>query len=107
MPDFPVDIRPIYNGKTIGEWMDKNVFKSCYEKIIKSKENDLISFFNRLPIDVQLVLCCWCNLDSDRQKKFKGKLFCHRILVGWWIEENFPYTKVIYADGSDKTVWTR
>ena len=49
-----------------------------------------------------IVLLCWCN--PDRQKEY-SKLFCHRILVGYWIEEHYPEIGVIYADGADNPVW--
>lgn len=105
MPEFPLDIKPIYNGKTLGEWNGKDLFRQNYEKILKNKEKDLINLFCNVNSELSgpIVLCCWCTLDRQKSEK----LFCHRILVGYWIEEHFPYARVIYADGAEKPIWNK
>src|SRR3990172_2128060 len=96
IPDFPIDVKPVYNGQKMGEWMDPEEYRKKYEEILWRKRIQLLEFFDRVENDETLVLCCWCTL--DRQKQFNGKLFCHRILLGWWIEEHFNYAIVKYAD---------
>lgn len=83
--------------------LESEDFRIKYEKILASREAELIRFFfgNNY---VDLVLLCWCN--PDRQKDLP-KLFCHRILVGYWLEEHFPGLEIVYADGADKPVWER
>ena len=80
-------------------------YKRKYNLILKEKEDKLIDFFSRIESDEPIILCCWCTL--DRQPQFKGKLFCHRILLGWWIEEHFKYAMVKYADGAESPIWKK
>jgi hypothetical protein len=103
IPDFPVDIRPIYKGQKLGEWMKPAEYRKRYEAVLKSKEQELINFFSRVETDEPIVLCCWCTLDRQKSKK----LFCHRILLGYWIEEHFQYAIVKYADGAEKPIWQK
>jgi len=105
MPEFPVDVKPILNGQILGTWMEPEEYRRKYEKILERQTDKLLDFFSRVENDETLVLCCWCNL--DRQKQFKGKLFCHRILLGWWIEDHFQYAIVKYADGAENPIWGR
>ena len=51
-----------------------------------------------------LALLCWCNPSRPKQHE---KLYCHRILIGYWIEEHFPDIEVVYADGAENPVWER
>lgn len=51
-----------------------------------------------------IALLCWCNPASQRGF---DKLYCHRILVGYWIEEHLPEIEVVYADGAENPVWER
>ncbi len=48
--------------------------------------------------------CCWCN--RARQMQY-DKLFCHTILIGYFIEKFFSGIEVVYWDGRDNPVWTR
>lgn len=107
IPEFPVNVKPIYNGKTIGDWLDPLVFKNKYNSILWLQSDRLIKFFEQIENDETLVLCCWCNLEQERQRKWNNKLFCHRILLGWWIEEHFQFAIVKYADGAEKPIWRR
>ncbi len=107
MPEFPVDIRPIYNGKAIGDWLSLDLFRELYETILRIQEEKLVKFFEQIENDEILILCCWCNLEQERQKQFGGKLFCHRILLGWWIEEHFKFAIVKYSDGAELPIWRR
>jgi len=105
MPEFPVDIKPVLNGQKLGTWMQPEEYKTKYMQVLKREETKLLDFFGMIENDETLILCCWCTL--DRQPQFKGKLFCHRILLGWWIEEHFKYAIVKYTDGAEKPIWAR
>ncbi len=117
MPEFPVNIKPIIQhsfgkepnitirNEILTEKMNPNIYRLKYEEILKRKQDELIDFFSKIESDEDLILCCWCTL--DRQPQFKGKLFCHRILLGYWIEDNFKYFRVIYSDGAEKPIWKR
>ena len=101
MPEFPVDIAPW----GLSERMNLDVYRTRYGKVLEQKEEKLLDFFSRIENNEMLVLCCWCNL--ERQKQFGGKLFCHRILLGYWIEEHFSYAIVKYADGAESPIWRK
>ena len=103
MPEFPIDVKPIYKGQKLTEYMSPAEYKQKYNLILREKGTELIKFFSRIEDDETIILCCWCNL--DRQKG--SKLFCHRILLGYWIEAVFKYPVVIYADGAEKPIWER
>jgi len=107
MPEFPVDVKPIQKiGSsllTLGEWMEPEEYRKRYNLILLSKEQELIDFFCKIEDDEPLILCCWCTLDRQKSEK----LFCHRILLGWWIEEMFKFARVIYADGAEKPTWKK
>ena len=105
MPEFPVNIKPIWERTVLNEYMRPAHYRAMYEKILDAKKYKLIELFSMVEQNETLVLCCWCN--PDRQKRKDGKLFCHRILLGWWIEEYFQYARVIYADGAEKPIWKR
>jgi len=85
--------------------MQPEEYKTKYMQVLKREETKLLDFFGMIENDETLILCCWCTL--DRQPQFKGKLFCHRILLGWWIEEHFKYAIVKYTDGAEKPIWAR
>jgi len=107
MPDFPVDVKPIYDGKNMTPYMNQENFRLKYEWILEQKRNKLIDLLARIE-DETLILCCWCNLESQFNKfpKYHG-LYCHRILLGYWIEENFRYAVVKYSDGAEHPIWKR
>lgn len=106
MPEFPVDVKPVLDGRKLGDWISPAEYKKQYEKLLKRREQQLIDFLCRIESDEPLILCCWCNLDRPN-KWDKNKLYCHRILLGWWIEENFQYARVIYADGAERPIWEK
>ncbi len=103
MAEFPINVKPIYKGHVMGTWLPKETFRKQYEEILKSKEKELINFFSNIETDEPIVLCCWCTLDRQHTEK----LYCHRILLGYWIEENFKYAIVKYADGAEKPIWEK
>lgn len=105
MPEFPVNIKPILDGKILGDWLNPEVFRFKYEQVLKREENNLINLFDNIEEEERLILCCWCT--PERQKQFHGKLFCHRILLGWWIEEHYKYINVKYEDGANNPIWKR
>lgn len=115
IPEFPINVKPIYpqylkqSGVTLNQVLTEKMspveYRTKYEEILKIRHNELVDFFSKIESDEDLILCCWCTL--ERQPQFGGKLFCHRILLGYWIEENFKYFRVIYADGANKPIWIR
>lgn len=103
MPEFPVDIKPYYKGIPLNEKMRPEYYREKYEQILSKQNLKLIDFLSSIENDETLVLCCWCNL--ERQKS--DKLLCHRILLGYWIEEHFKYAVVKYADGAENPIWQK
>lgn len=106
MPEFPVDVKPILEGRKLGDWVNPTEYRKQYEKILQRREQQLIDFLCKIENDETLILCCWCNLDRPN-KWDKSKLYCHRILLGYWIEERFQYAIVKYADGAEKPIWEK
>ena len=102
-PSFPIPIAPYYKGRPMVH-LEPDDFRNKYEDILKSKEPELIGFFSSHTYAPPLVLLCWCNLDRQRDH---NKLYCHRILLGYWIERHFPSINVIYADGAEKPLWEK
>jgi hypothetical protein len=103
MPEFPVNVKPVLDGKVLGDWLIPSEYRTKYNIILKRKESELIDFFSKFETDEPLILCCWCTLE----RQHRNRLLCHRILLGYWIEEHFNYARVIYADGADKSIWQR
>ena len=108
MPDFLVDVKPVYKGQNLSPYMNPENFRLKYEWILEQQRVKLIDLLCRID-DETLVLCCWCNIESQFKKfpQFGYKLFCHRILLGYWVERNFPYTIVKYSDGAENPIWKR
>ena len=106
MPEFPVDVTPVFEGRKLGDWISPTEYRKQYEKVLARREQQLIDFFSRIENDETLILCCWCNLDRPN-KWDSSKLYCHRVLLGYWIEEYFQYARVIYADGGKKPIWEK
>lgn len=100
---FPVKIAPYLHGKAIKNLVP-DAYRLLYEEVLRYQADELKRFFLAQPSDSTAVLMCWCN--PDRQKEYK-KLFCHRILVGFWLEVNCPWIEVLYADGAENPIWER
>ncbi len=83
--------------------LEPDVFREKYERVLEKNRFDIWMFFAHR-VDEQIVLLCWCN--PERQKGYE-KLYCHLILLGYYLERHFPKLKVIYADGRDKPLWER
>lgn len=96
-PRFPVAIQPYFERH-----LSPPDYQVKYEALLKRNYDDLYAFFSTLCPQETMTLLCWCNL--DRQKGY-DKLYCHRILVGYWIEKNFPSYTVVYRDGAENPVW--
>lgn len=104
IPQLPVNLLPLYNGIPLKD-LEPHVFRRYYEKILEGSVKDMDSYLKQVCEETDsLVLCCWCH--PERQKG-RDKLFCHRILVGYWIERHWPEIEVIYADGAENPVWER
>ena len=103
-PTFPVPLAPFHKGKAM-KHLAPDEYRTKYEEILERERWNLIDYLSSpARQDLQLVLVCWCNL--ARQEGY-DKLFCHRILVGYWIERNLPDIEVVYADGAENPVWPR
>lgn len=84
-----------------------NEYRMQYEHYVLSDsaiQHTLRKFILSMNDDESVAFMCWCN--PSRQSTHE-KLFCHRILVGYWIEENIPGVEVIYEDGADNPIWGR
>lgn len=94
------------NGRAIKS-LPPDIYREVYEREVLSSQNarkQLQAVVDLMNDGEQAILMCWCN--PARQEEY-SKLFCHRILVGWFIEKNFPYIAVVYADGAENPVWER
>lgn len=101
---FPVDLRPIINNRAMVH-LEPDDFRDKYMKILADRTTELIDFFSLMYRDDEVVLLCWCNMVRQRQYE---KLYCHRILVGYWLENVFgDELSVVYADGAENPVWER
>jgi len=86
--------------------LSPNEFRDRYNKLLESKAIRLNQFLdNLLAVNMsEVVFCCWCYL--QRQPQY-DKLYCHRILIGFWLEKNRPNVKVVYSDGAQNPIWER
>lgn len=100
-------LAPLYpDGKAIRN-LSPDEYRIAYEKYVLSSSNakrQLQAVIDLINNGESICLMCWCNL--SRQSEY-DKLFCHRILVGWFIEKTFPQVEVIYADGAQTPVWEK
>lgn len=97
-PFFPTG-RPITG-------LDPEPYRYEYEKNVLNSEEaqrQLRGVIDSMNDGDTIALLCWCNL--SRQREYP-KLMCHRVLVGFWIENNLPGVEVIYLDGADNPVWS-
>ncbi len=87
--------------------LEPSVFREKYENILDhwswATREFFIATLGNLSV-TQLTFCCWCNF--RRQAKYE-KLYCHTILLGWWLEEHIEGVEVIYLEGRDRPVWDR
>lgn len=86
---------------------DDGRYRQLYEDEVLNNTralNWLKWFVDHMEFDETVVFMCWCN---PTRQSTREKLKCHRILVGYWIEENIPDVKVVYADGAETPVWER
>ena len=118
-PMFPVDLRPITSGGRPMTHMTPLAFRKIYWRLLNGQGQALLQYLHTRYLADQespvpdLVLCCWCNL--DRQEGY-DKLYCHRILVGYWIEKHFIEIQrknsshpceIEYDDGAQNPIWTK
>ena len=80
-----------------------DAFREKYERWLEKRRFAIWEFF-RDREEEQIVLLCWCT--PERQKKHE-KLYCHLILLGFYLEKHFPDMEVIYADGRENPIWER
>jgi len=100
-------LAPFYpDGRAI-KGISPDQYRAAYEENVLSNPNvkrQIQAVLDLMAAGETAVLMCWCNL--SRQEEY-SKLFCHRILVGYYIEKNFPQIKVVYADGAQVPVWEK
>lgn len=93
-----------FNGKPMVH-LEPNYFRDLYEKILNLYQPQILHQLTGYLVKYQnLVLCCWCH--PDRQKQYPT-LYCHSILLGYWLEEQFPGIPILYHDGRDRPLWDR
>jgi len=100
-------LAPYYaDGKPIKN-IPADEYRVAYEMSVLLQDTataELASVVGSMKADETMAMLCWCNL--SRQKAHQ-KLMCHRILVGYWIEEHAPDVVVVYRDGAENPVWER
>ncbi len=77
----------------------------AYESSVLTPDNtvaQLVGLISSTEDEETVAFLCWCN--PLRQPPPK-KLMCHRILVGYWIEDHYPDIEVVYLDGAENPVW--
>ncbi len=82
-------------------------FRIAYETNVLTQDSataQLVSVIASMGYNETIALLCWCN--PSRQPPPK-KLMCHRILVGYWIENHCSDVEVVYLDGAENSVWSR
>ena len=99
--DFLAPLHPDTNAKMVH--LEPDEFRALYERILENHKCEIQSFFQHRD-DEQIVLLCWCH--PDRQKQYE-RLYCHLILLGYYLEEHFPGLEIMYADGRDNPLWER
>ena len=77
-------------------------FRKQYYDYLKSINNRVSEWLATLDPQVDINLCCWCNM--ERQKKYTT-LYCHRILIGCVIAAYRPDIPVVFMDGAENPVW--
>ena len=96
-PKYP-DGTPINN-------LSPNEYKEEYIKYVLNNVKayeQLSAVISILDDGESAALLCWCNL--SRQSEY-SELFCHRILVGYYINKRFPGIQTVFADGAEVPVW--
>ncbi len=82
-------------------------YRLAYETSVLSQDSaisELAALVGSVMDGETIALLCWCN--PSRQPPPK-KLMCHRILVGYWIEDHVPFMNVVYLDGAENPVWEK
>jgi len=100
-------LAPFYRDGRPIKSLPPDMYRLMYEREVLSNptaKRQLQAIIDLMGDGDTSVLMCWCN--PARQEEY-SKLFCHRVLVGWFIEENFPHVKIVYADGADNPIWER
>ena len=64
----------------------------------------LYTWLNSLDPAEDVTLCCWC---TPKRQHPHSRLYCHRILIGYIIEDHRLDVPVAYLDGAENPVWPR
>lgn len=98
--------RDIDDGSDL-KHLEPHIFREKYENVLDhwawATRQLFIGFLGTVGL-TQVTLCCWCNF--RRQAQYE-KLYCHSILLGYWLEEYIPGVKVHYLEGRGKPLWER
>ena len=100
-------LAPFYKDGRPIKSLPPNEYRKVYESEVLSNpsaKRQLQAIINLMNEGESSLLMCWCNM--SRQEEY-SELFCHRILVGWFIEENFSDIDVVYEDGAQNPVWDK
>jgi hypothetical protein len=98
-------LAPKYPDGTPIKDLPPEAYKNDYIKYVLSNpkaHEQLSAVINMLDDGESAALLCWCNL--ARQSEY-SELFCHRILIGYYIMKHFPEVNVVFADGAEVPVW--
>jgi hypothetical protein len=98
---------PIYLDKTAIKTKDPKQFLESYCRALLRNFYQIVFWCKYLSEDTSLL--CWCN--EDRNNRTDDKLFCHTIILGYFLEHiskklSFDI-EIVYCDGRDNPVWSR
>ena len=79
-------------------------FKVRYYRYLLTRFDQLYAWLDSLDPSQDMTLCCWC---TPARQHPHPQLYCHRILVGYVIEERRPDIPVAYVGGAENPIWPR
>lgn len=83
--------------------LEPGVFMRRYYEYLETQVEKLLAWLESLD-DSDKCLCCWC---TPERQPCHPTLYCHRILVGYVIEEARPDLPLAYVGGAENPVWVR
>lgn len=92
-------LAPESDGQAI-RGLSPEKFLPEYAKVLRSNLKKITNFFCSSEVVADnLALLCWCR--KGRQSDYEH-IMCHRILVGWYLDEYFPTLDVVYTGDIEK-----
>lgn len=99
------------------------IFRTRYMSLLAERESSdkfrlAISCLVGILQKQDVLLCCWCYPQRQMRQMWRmgaanyQGLYCHRILLGYWLEKHLPLWSVsdiemVYADGAENPIWPR